>query len=231
MRVLPPELVIQDELHLISGPLGTVAGIYEGAIDALASREVDGKRVRPKIVASTATVRRAQSQIRALFDRKEVAVFPPPGADLREANLKGAFLRGLDLHGADLSEANLTNANLSETNLSGAKLTDAVLCGATLHEANLEGANLDGADLSIWQYWDEDHNEIEQGTDLEKANFRSASLINSDFYGAYVVDADFTGANITDANFAYAEVRDCDFTDTIGEGTGYFAEEDDRLKK
>jgi len=154
-----------------------------------------------------------------------------PGADLREANLEGAFLRGLDLHGADLSEANLTNANLSETNLSGAKLTDAVLCGATLHEANLEGANLDGADLSIWQYWDEDHNEIEQGTDLEKANFRSASLINSDFYGAYVVDADFTGANITDANFAYAELRNCDFTDTIGEGTGYFAEEDDRLKK
>jgi len=85
VRILPPELVIQDELHLISGPLGTVAGIYEGAIDALASREVNGKRVRPKIVASTATVRRAQSQIRALFDRKEVAVFPPPGSDLRDS--------------------------------------------------------------------------------------------------------------------------------------------------
>jgi hypothetical protein len=85
VRILPPELVIQDELHLISGPLGTVAGIYEGAIDALASRENNGKRVRPKIVASTATVRRAQSQIRALFDRKEIAVFPPPGPDLRDS--------------------------------------------------------------------------------------------------------------------------------------------------
>jgi hypothetical protein len=85
VRILPPELVIQDELHLISGPLGTVAGIYEGAVDALASREINGKRVRPKIVASTATVRRAQSQIRALFDREEVAVFPPPGPDLRDS--------------------------------------------------------------------------------------------------------------------------------------------------
>ena len=85
VKVLPPELVIQDELHLISGPLGTIAGIYEGAIDALASREVEGKTVRPKIVASTATVRRAQSQIKALFDRHDVVVFPPPGPDRRDS--------------------------------------------------------------------------------------------------------------------------------------------------
>jgi hypothetical protein len=77
----PPDLIIQDELHLISGPLGTVAGLYETAIDRLATREHDGRRMRPKIVASTATVRRASSQIRALFDRAETAVFPPPGID------------------------------------------------------------------------------------------------------------------------------------------------------
>jgi hypothetical protein len=76
-----PSLIIQDELHLISGPLGTVAGLYETAIDRLATRERDGKRIRPKIVASTATVRRASSQIQALFDRTETAVFPPPGVD------------------------------------------------------------------------------------------------------------------------------------------------------
>jgi hypothetical protein len=81
----PPDLIIQDELHLISGPLGTVAGLYEIAIDRLATREHAGRRIRPKIVASTATVRRASSQIRALFDRAETAVFPPPGIDRHDS--------------------------------------------------------------------------------------------------------------------------------------------------
>ena len=75
----PPDLIIQDELHLISGPLGTVAGLYETAIDRLSTRMVGGHRVRPKIVASTATVRRARAQIKALFDREETQIFPPPG--------------------------------------------------------------------------------------------------------------------------------------------------------
>jgi len=75
----PPDLIIQDELHLISGPLGTVVGLYEAAIDQLASRGTGDTRVRPKIVASTATVRRAADQIEALFDRPKTSVFPPPG--------------------------------------------------------------------------------------------------------------------------------------------------------
>ena len=77
----PPDLIIQDELHLISGPLGTVAGLYEAAIDQLASRKKGDKRIRPKIVASTATVRRASDQIEALFDRKTTSIFPPSGID------------------------------------------------------------------------------------------------------------------------------------------------------
>jgi hypothetical protein len=81
----PPDLVIQDELHLISGPLGTMVGLYEAAIDALASSEVGGDGPRPKIVASTATVRRAERQIRALFGRTAVEVFPPPGPDRRDS--------------------------------------------------------------------------------------------------------------------------------------------------
>ncbi len=79
----PPDLIIQDELHLISGPLGTMAGLYEAAIDSLCTRCVEGKTIRPKIVASTATVRRADAQIRALFGRSGVEVFPPPGPDRR----------------------------------------------------------------------------------------------------------------------------------------------------
>jgi Helicase conserved C-terminal domain len=81
----PPDLIIQDELHLISGPLGTIAGVYEAAIDKLSSRQIDGKNVRPKIIASTATVRRAEAQIQALFDRQQVTVFPPPGPDRRDS--------------------------------------------------------------------------------------------------------------------------------------------------
>ncbi|MBI4859685.1 MAG: helicase [Candidatus Riflebacteria bacterium] len=90
--LLPPDLIIQDELHLISGPLGTIAGLYEVAIDALASGTVDGRTIRPKIVASTATVRRAENQIQALFERPLVEVFPPPGPDRRDS----FFARTLD---------------------------------------------------------------------------------------------------------------------------------------
>jgi hypothetical protein len=83
--LMPPDLIIQDELHLISGPLGTMAGLYETAIDELCGREIDGKKIRPKIIASTATVRRADSQIRTLFNHALVDVFPTPGPDRRHS--------------------------------------------------------------------------------------------------------------------------------------------------
>lgn len=80
--LLPPELIVQDELHLISGPLGTMAGLYETAVESLCTRTLDdGTLVKPKILASTATVRRAREQIRSLFGRERTAVFPPPGVD------------------------------------------------------------------------------------------------------------------------------------------------------
>ena len=81
----PPDLVIQDELHLISGPLGTMVGLYEAAIEALCIREIDGRNVRPKIVASTATVRQAQVQVQALFARAMTQIFPPPGPDRQDS--------------------------------------------------------------------------------------------------------------------------------------------------
>jgi hypothetical protein len=71
-----PDLIIQDELHLISGPLGTIAAVYETAFDWLIAR--DGRRA--KIVGSTATIRRAVDQTRALFNRTATQ-FPPPGLD------------------------------------------------------------------------------------------------------------------------------------------------------
>jgi hypothetical protein len=77
----PPELIVQDELHLISGPLGTLAGLYETAVDLLCTDD-DGHR--PKVVASTATIRRADEQTRGLFARG-MRQFPPPALDARDS--------------------------------------------------------------------------------------------------------------------------------------------------
>lgn len=71
---LPPELIIQDELHLISGPLGTMTGIYEAAITKICERN----NIPIKIIASTATIRNAGKQIKALYGR-EFTQFPPQG--------------------------------------------------------------------------------------------------------------------------------------------------------
>lgn len=79
-----PDLVIQDELHLIAGPLGSLAGLFEVAIDRLCSREHGGKLLRPKVIGSTATIRRAEEQVRQLFDR-EAFQFPPPVIDARNS--------------------------------------------------------------------------------------------------------------------------------------------------
>jgi hypothetical protein len=73
-------LIIQDELHLISGPLGSMAGLYEATMDLLCT---DGT-VRPKVIGSTATIGHAQRQVRALFDR-DVLQFPPPGFEASDS--------------------------------------------------------------------------------------------------------------------------------------------------
>ena len=81
--IRPPDLVIQDEFHLISGPLGTMVGLYETAVDELCTWTAGSKTVKPKIVASTATVRKAKEQVNNVFLRR-VAVFPPSGLDVAD---------------------------------------------------------------------------------------------------------------------------------------------------
>ncbi|MBO0821946.1 MAG: helicase, partial [Nocardiopsaceae bacterium] len=105
-RLRPPDLIIQDELHLISGALGTTVGLFEVAVDTLCSWRPPGSGparetpnpdssapeisapgspapdslARPLIVASTATARNAPDQVRALYGRG-VTVFPPQVLD------------------------------------------------------------------------------------------------------------------------------------------------------
>jgi Helicase conserved C-terminal domain len=80
-EVSPPGLVIQDELHLISGPLGSMVGIYEPVIEELCTDRRGPNPVVAKVIASTATIRRYEDQIRGLFGRTEVALFPPHGLE------------------------------------------------------------------------------------------------------------------------------------------------------
>jgi hypothetical protein len=83
-RLRPPDLIIQDELHLITGALGTSVGLFEVAVETLASWETTGgKPVRPMIVASTATVRKADDQVRGLYGRR-VEIFPPQVLDVAD---------------------------------------------------------------------------------------------------------------------------------------------------
>ncbi|MDR1386415.1 MAG: DISARM system helicase DrmA [Propionibacteriaceae bacterium] len=83
-RLRPPDLIIQDELHLITGALGTTVGLFEVAIDVMTTwRTATGQPVKPVIVASSATVRNAPDQVRALYGRG-VTVFPPQVIDVSD---------------------------------------------------------------------------------------------------------------------------------------------------
>jgi hypothetical protein len=84
-KVSPPSLIIQDELHLITGPLGSMVGLYEGLIEELCTDRREGRQVRPKLIASTATTRASTRQISDLYARAKTAVFPPPGLDAGDA--------------------------------------------------------------------------------------------------------------------------------------------------
>jgi hypothetical protein len=81
----PPELIIQDELHLITGPLGTIYGGYETVVEEMCCIERNGRKIRPKYVVSTATIKNAGEQIKFLYGRENFTQFPPSGFDIRDS--------------------------------------------------------------------------------------------------------------------------------------------------
>lgn len=81
----PPGLIIQDELHLISGPLGSMVGLYETVIEDLCTDYRPAIPVVPKTISSTATIRRFAEQVKGLYARERVVLFPPPGLDASDS--------------------------------------------------------------------------------------------------------------------------------------------------
>lgn len=81
----PPELIIQDELHLITGPLGTIYGAYETIIEDLCTHIDHGKTIRPKYIVSTATIKNAEEQTKCLYGRRNMSQFPANGFEIGDS--------------------------------------------------------------------------------------------------------------------------------------------------
>jgi hypothetical protein len=122
VRLRPPDLIIQDELHLISGALGTTVGLFESAVDELCTRTAPGNReAGPKIVASTATTKRAREQVLGVFGR-QLAIFPPPVFDVADTYFStavpvtrerpGRRYLGVCAHGVRLKSAEIRLAEI-----------------------------------------------------------------------------------------------------------------------
>ncbi|EIV94882.1 DISARM system helicase DrmA [Frankia sp. QA3] len=129
-RLRPPDLIIQDELHLISGALGTTVGLFESAVDELCSWPVPADAAGaaggttltgPKIVASTATTKRARDQVLGVFGRR-LAVFPPQVIDVADTFFSrqvpvtpaepGRRYLGVCAHGARMKSAEIRLAEI-----------------------------------------------------------------------------------------------------------------------
>jgi hypothetical protein len=121
-RLRPPDLIIQDELHLITGALGTTVGLFEVAVDVMSRwRTADGAPVQPLLIASTATARNAADQVRALYAR-DVTIFPPQVLDAGKTffsreepispNFPGRCYIGLSTTGVRLTTAEIRVAEV-----------------------------------------------------------------------------------------------------------------------
>ncbi|MCF2710856.1 DISARM system helicase DrmA [Schaalia hyovaginalis] len=121
-RLRPPDLIIQDELHLITGALGTTVGLFETAVETMCAWTApDGQPAAPLLVASSATVRKAADQVRLLYGR-DVTIFPPRVLDASDtffsqvvpvdAEHPGRLYVGLSTTGVRLTAAEIQTAQV-----------------------------------------------------------------------------------------------------------------------
>lgn len=128
-RLRPPDLIIQDELHLITGALGTTVGLFETAVETMCAwKAPDGRPARPLLVASSATVRNVADQVRGLYGR-DVTIFPPQVLDASDTFFSrtvevddahpGRLYVGLSTTGVRLTAAEIQT---TQTVMAGAQL-------------------------------------------------------------------------------------------------------------
>ena len=128
-RLRPPDLIIQDELHLITGALGTTVGLFETAVEAMCAWSAPGGRpARPLLVTSSATVRNVADQVRSLYGR-DVTIFPPQVLDASDTFFSrtvpvddahpGRLYVGLSTTGVRLTAAEIQT---TQTVMAGAQL-------------------------------------------------------------------------------------------------------------
>ena len=128
-RLRPPDLIIQDELHLITGALGTTVGLFETAVETMCAwRAPDGRPAQPLLVASSATVRNVADQVRGLYGR-DVTIFPPQVLDASDTFFSrtvavddahpGRLYVGLSTTGVRLTAAEIQT---TQTVMAGAQL-------------------------------------------------------------------------------------------------------------
>jgi hypothetical protein len=129
IRLRPPDLIIQDELHLITGALGTTVGLFEVAIDAMTTwQDAERRTVKPVIVASSATVRNAPEQVRALYGRG-VTVFPPQVIDSSDTFFSREMPVGPDAPGRRYVGLSTTGVKLTTAEI---QVAEALMAGAQL---------------------------------------------------------------------------------------------------
>ncbi len=129
-RLRPPDLIIQDELHLITGALGTTVGLFEVAIDAMTTwHDDEGLTIKPVIVASSATVRNAADQVRALYGREGVTVFPPQVIDSSDTFFSREAPVGPESPGRRYVGMSTTGVKLTTAEI---QVTEALMAGAQL---------------------------------------------------------------------------------------------------